>query len=125
LKEARKDLSAGTIVFSEGDPGDAMYVVVQGMVQVYRDTTSGRLALAKIRPGEFFGEMALIGNTPRTATAVALSDTVLAVYRSDELEALLATRPEVGARMIRHLVGRLKDTTDKLMGERDKRLGSW
>lgn len=125
MKEARKDLSAGTIVFSEGDPGDAMYVVVQGMVQVYRDTTSGRLALAKIRPGEFFGEMALIGNTPRTATAVALSDTVLAVYRSDELEALLATRPEVGARMIRHLVGRLKDTTDKLMGERDKRLGSW
>jgi hypothetical protein len=49
----------------------------------------------------------------------------LAVYRSDELEALLATRLEVGARMIRHLVGRLKDTTDKLMGERDKRLGSW
>jgi CRP-like cAMP-binding protein len=125
LKEARKDLSAGTVVFTEGDPGDAMYVVVQGIVQIYRDTTSGRLALAKIHPGEFFGEMALIGNTPRTATAVALSDTVLAVYRSDELEALLATRLEVGARMIRHLVGRLKDTTDKLMGERDKRLGSW
>ena len=112
-------------MFTEGDPGDAMYVVVQGIVQIYRDTTSGRLALAKIHPGEFFGEMALIGNTPRTATAVALSDTVLAVYRSDELEALLATRLEVGARMIRHLVGRLKDTTDKLMGERDKRLGSW
>ncbi|MFZ0485554.1 MAG: cyclic nucleotide-binding domain-containing protein [Arenicellales bacterium] len=125
MKEARKDLSAGTVVFTEGDPGDAMYVVVQGIVQIYRDTTSGRLALAKIHPGEFFGEMALIGNTPRTATAVALCDTVLAVYRSDELEALLATRLEVGARMIRHLVGRLKDTTDKLMGERDKRLGSW
>lgn len=112
-------------MFSEGDPGDAMYVVVQGLVQVYRDTTSGRLVLAKIRPGEFFGEMALLGNSSRTATAVALSDTVLAAYRSDELEALLATRPEVGARMIRHLVGRLKETTDKLMGEREKRLGSW
>jgi CRP/FNR family transcriptional regulator, cyclic AMP receptor protein len=125
LKEDRKDLPAGDIVFTEGDPGDAMYVVIQGLVQVYRDTTSGRLVLAKIRPGEFFGEMALIGNTPRTATAVALSDTVLAAYRGEELETLLATRPEVGARMIRHLVARLKDTTDRLMGERDKRLGSW
>lgn len=112
-------------MFSEGDVGDAMYVVIRGMVQVYRDTTSGRLVLAKVQPGEFFGEMALIGNTPRTATAVVLSDTILAVYKPDELETLLTTRPEVGARMIRYLVQRLKDTTDKLIGERDKRLGSW
>lgn len=125
MKENRKDFSAGAIVFSEGDVGDAMYVVIRGMVQVYRDTTSGRLVLAKVQPGEFFGEMALIGNTPRTATAVVLSDTILAVYKPDELETLLTTRPEVGARMIRYLVQRLKDTTDKLIGERDKRLGSW
>ncbi|MGA8260097.1 MAG: cyclic nucleotide-binding domain-containing protein [Arenicellales bacterium] len=125
MNENRRELAAGTIVFSEGDFGDAMYVVIQGMVQIYRDTTSGRLVLIKVGPGEFFGEMALIGNTPRTATATALSDSVLAVYRPDELEKLLATRPDIGARMIKHLVSRLKETTDRLEGERDKRLGSW
>ena len=125
MSETRKELAPGTIVFSEGDVGDAMYVVIQGLVQIYRDTTSGRLVLIKVRPGDFFGEMALIGDTPRTATAVALSESVLAVYRIDELEKLLATRPEVGARMIKHLVSRLKETTDRLEGERDKRLASW
>lgn len=69
--------------------------------------------------------MALLGDIPRTATAVALSDSVLAVYRADELESLLGSKPEVGARMIRHLAARLKETTDKLMEERVKRLGSW
>ena len=112
-------------MFSEGDPGDAMYVVLKGMVQLYRDTPSGRVILAKAGAGQFFGEMSLIGNTPRTATAVAIVDTVLAGYSNSELESLLGTKPEVGARMIRDLVSRLKDTTDKLTEERNKRLGSW
>lgn len=111
-------------MFSEGDAGDVMYVVIRGLVQVYRDATSGRVALDKMRAGQFFGEMALIGNTPRTATAVTLSDSILAVYKADELELLLDSRPEVGARMIRFLVERLRETTDRLMEERGKRLGS-
>lgn len=125
MKETKINLPAGKIVFSEGDSGDAMYVVIRGLVQVYRDTLSGRVVLGKMKAGQFFGEMALLGDIPRTATAVALSDSVLAVYRADELESLLGSKPEVGARMIRHLAARLKETTDKLMEERVKRLGSW
>lgn len=102
-----------------------MYVVIQGLVHVYRDTPAGRIALAKIEAGQFFGEMALLGNTPRTATAVTLTDTVLAVYKPDELEDLLDTRPKVGARMIRKLVERLKETTDSLVKERNKKTTSW
>lgn len=124
MKENARKVPAGKVIFSEGDIGDVMYVVISGLVQVYRDTPSGRLVLGKMNAGQFFGEMSLIGNTPRTGTAVALSDSVLAVYKAEELETLLATRPEVGARMIRHLVQRLRETTDKLAGERDKRLGS-
>lgn len=125
LKERKKELSAGEIVFSEGDPGDAMYVVIKGLVQVYRDAPSGRVVLAKFESGEFFGEMSLMANTTRSATAIALSDSVLALYKSDELESLLVARPEVGVGMIRRLSERLRKTTDKLIEERNKRLGSW
>jgi CRP-like cAMP-binding protein len=117
--------SAGNIIFSEGDTGDAMYVVVRGLMQVYRDTSGGRVVLGKIEAGEFFGEMALIGKTARTATVAALRDSTLAVYKPDELESLLASKPEVGARMIRRLVERLRETSDKLAEERGKRLGAW
>lgn len=102
-----------------------MYVVIQGLVQIYRDTTGGRVVLAKIGAGQFFGEMALMGDQPRSATAVALTETVLAPYKADELEKLLDTRPAVGARMIRELIKRLRDTTDSLMEERKKRTSSW
>jgi CRP/FNR family transcriptional regulator len=123
--ETKKSLRAGQIVFSEGDPGDAMYVVIQGLVQIYRDTTSGRVVLAKIGAGQFFGEMALMRDQPRSATAVALTETALAAYQPDELEKLLDTRPAVGARMIQELIKRLRDTTDSLMEERKKRTSSW
>lgn len=125
MADNKQQLPAGKIVFSEGDTGDAMYIVIQGLVQLYRDTPSGRVVLMKAGPGQFFGEMALIGRIPRTATAVALSDSVLTAYKADELESLLRTQPGVGARMIKNLVERLKETTDKLMEERNKRLGSW
>jgi len=124
-RDKARRVPAGSIVFSEGDTGDVMYVVVKGLVQVYRDGPSGRVVLGKIEPGSFFGEMALLGTTSRTATAMALSDSVLAAYAPDELESLLEGRPEVGARMIRQLVTRLKETTDQLMADRKKRLGSW
>ena len=67
--ESKRSLAGGRIVFSEGDPGDAMYVVIRGLVQIYRDTTRGRVVLAKMGAGQFFGEMALIEDQPRSATA--------------------------------------------------------
>lgn len=100
-----------------------MYVVIKGQVQLYRDAPSGRVVLSKAGAGHFFGEMSLIGSTPRTATAMVLVDTVLAGYSNEELESLLGTKPEVGARMIRDLVARLKETTDKLTEERNKKAG--
>jgi len=125
MTENKKRFSAGQVIFSEGEAGDVMYIVIQGQVQVYRDTSSGRVVLLKAGPGQFFGEMALIGRMPRTATAVALSGTVVTYFQADELESLLRTRPDVGVRMVTHLIERLKETTDRYLEERHKRLGSW
>lgn len=113
-------LKAGENVFEEGDKGDSMYVVSQGQVQIHRDSSNGRVVLTTLREGEFFGEMAIVQNTKRTATATALCDTTLMEVPASELDKLMATKPDFGARMIRELVHRLWETSDHLVGEREK-----
>jgi CRP/FNR family cyclic AMP-dependent transcriptional regulator len=72
-KETRS-VSAGTVIFSEGDPGAEMFGIVDGAVEL-RD--SGKV-LRQLGPRDVFGEMALVDNAPRSATAVATADTTLA-----------------------------------------------
>lgn len=74
----REKVAAGQRVFAQGDPGDALYLIDEGTVRVI---LNGNVELAKLGPGEAFGEMALLRGEPRTATIVA--DTGLAVWRLD------------------------------------------
>jgi hypothetical protein len=65
----------GEVVFRQGDPGDLVYTIVNGEVEVIREDENGEERfLAKMGPGEYFGEMALISDAPRTATVRALTD---------------------------------------------------
>ena len=68
-------VAAGEVIFSEGDPGNEMYGIIEGQVEL---RTSKR-SIAALGPDEVFGEMALIDAAPRMATAVATTDTVLAM----------------------------------------------
>ena len=58
-------------IFREGEPGDAMYVVQDGQVDICKAGGGGPIALTSLGPGEFFGEMALVDHSPRSATAIA------------------------------------------------------
>ena len=82
--------SAGEILFEEGEPGDAFYIVFRGAVQIVKARADGAEdKLAIRRGGEGFGEMALLNDAPRSATARALEDTeLMAVGRSDFQELL-------------------------------------
>ncbi len=113
-------LKPGEVVFEEGQKGDCMYVVTEGEIEIFRDSSNGRVELARLGPGDFFGEMAIVQATKRTATAIALCESKLIKVQADELEELINTRPDFGTRMIRTLVQRLWDTTDNLVGEREK-----
>jgi CRP/FNR family cyclic AMP-dependent transcriptional regulator len=113
-------LKAGEHVFEEGDKGESMFLVNEGKVQIHRNSSNGRVVLATLGEGDFFGEMAIVHNTKRTATATAMTDTNLMEVPASQLEQLMATNPEFGARMIRELVHRLWDTSDDLVGEREK-----
>ncbi|HRO10289.1 Crp/Fnr family transcriptional regulator [Amaricoccus sp.] len=110
----RTTLGAGEVLFSQGDPGDAVYVVEKGEIEISVHSLDGRkLALDIQRPGEVFGEIALFGGD-RTATATALTHSVLRrIRRADVLEAL-RHRPELALEFIDLLCERLRALSLKL-----------
>jgi NADH dehydrogenase len=75
---------AGEVVFRQGDVGDRVYSLVSGEVEVVEEIDGRVRVLARLGPGEFFGEMALINNEPRVAGVRAISSVdVLSIYRQD------------------------------------------
>jgi CRP-like cAMP-binding protein len=78
-----KDYTAGETVFSEGDIGKALYIVMGGSVKIVKNTPAGDKVLAALNPGSYFGELALIKESPRFAAAVAEENTrLLIMYKS-------------------------------------------
>lgn len=64
----------GTVIFKQGDKGDAAYLIESGAIGIFRDVDGKRVPIATIGPGDLFGEMAVIDGSPRAATAYALAD---------------------------------------------------
>ncbi|MBV9139993.1 MAG: Crp/Fnr family transcriptional regulator [Pseudonocardiales bacterium] len=97
----------GQILFHQGDPGDCLYVLVEGLVMVVVGSPAGdRMVVATCRPPEAFGEIALIDNGPRTASVEALAPTrVLTINRADFL-AILRAHPSLAESLLQ-VVGRL------------------
>src|SRR5580692_9434304 len=86
----RRPFSEGAIIFSQGDPGDALYGVVTGKVRISASAPSGReMFLNIMEPGDTFGEIALLDGNPRTATASAMAPCELLVIMRDPFLALL------------------------------------
>jgi len=79
-----KSYSPGEIVFQEGDPGRALFVVVEGTVEITQGTPQGEFVLRTLGPGDAFGEIALIDNFPRSASARTASlARLLILYKTD------------------------------------------
>ncbi len=84
----------GEVIFSQGDEGDALYVVVSGAVKISAESVDGREAIiGEVRPGETFGELVLIDAAARSATATAVEDTVTLRLPRDAFSALLDADP--------------------------------
>ena len=102
-----RSFAEGEVIFRQGEPGDAMYVVMTGGVRVEQD---GR-AIATRAVGEAVGEMAIVGGAPRMASLVSVGDTrALRIGRAD-FEAILRDRAETALGVIRVLSRRLAEAT--------------
>lgn len=110
-KMAERSYQKGEVLFFEGEPGDSLYIVNAGTVKVYRVAEDGReKTLALLGAGEFFGEMALLDEGPRSAIAEALESTTLyLLHRSDFLKTL-TENPSIALQIIRVLSRRIRQT---------------
>jgi CRP-like cAMP-binding protein len=109
-----KDYEAGTVLFREGDPGDFMYVIQSGSIEIRREIGELERVLAVLPAGEFFGEMALINARPRSATAVVREPSRLLVIEPRTFEAMLRGRVEIAVRLIRTLASRLERANQQI-----------
>jgi CRP/FNR family cyclic AMP-dependent transcriptional regulator len=110
---AEVKLSRGEHLFLEGDDGDALYVVIDGKMKLTRAAADGREnLLSVIGPGEMFGELSLFDPRPRTSSASAVTDALLAALKHEALMPLLQERPDVSFQMLRGLAQRLRRAND-------------
>ena len=114
LERFTREYDAGTVLFREGDPGDVMYVVQAGEVEIRRKVGEIERVLAVLPAGEFFGEMALINGRPRSATAVVKKPARLLSIESRTFEAMLRGRTEIAIRLIKTLASRLEHANQQI-----------
>ena len=114
LERFARDFAAGTVLFEEGQPGDYMYVVQSGEVEIRRMVGETERVLAVLYPGEFLGEMAILNGRPRSATAVVRTPARLLVIEGKTFEAMLRARPEIAMRIIKTLALRLESANQQV-----------
>jgi CRP/FNR family transcriptional regulator len=106
---------AGEIVFREGDPGDACYVVRRGHARAIREHADGRtITLAQYGPEDVFGELAMFDGERRSATVEALDDLQAAAIPGPDFRRLLREHGEMTLRLVASLGRRLRDADDRL-----------
>ncbi len=105
---------AGDYMFREGDLGTEMYIIQTGTVEIVKDLENGPTVLATLEKGDFFGEMALLEDLPRSAAARAACETRLLQFNGSTFDQMLRSNPEIAVRMMRKLSHRLRRTDDLL-----------
>jgi CRP/FNR family cyclic AMP-dependent transcriptional regulator len=117
----RRELPAGTTLFQAGEPGESLFVVSTGEVELFiKDTAGQKIVLTVARDGAIFGELALLDRGARTATALALVDTVLLELDRDDLLLLFQKTPEAAVRLLA-AVGHMTRKADELLQTRVSR----
>lgn len=105
----------GQPVFLQGDPGDEMYLLLEGRVRIACESLTGReITLALLTDGGFFGEMALLDGEARSATALAEMPGQLLVLRRADFQAFLHGTPRAGIALLAFLSRRLRAANDKI-----------
>lgn len=104
----------GETIFREGDPGTEMFIVEDGRVRLVKRVRLVERSLVTLRPGELFGETALLEGSPRPYTAEALTDCLLIALDGRTFETLIGSNVALAVRVVKHLARRLRDAEDQI-----------
>jgi len=113
---SKLSVPAGKRIFAEGEMNNAMYIILQGNVEIFFTVNNSQTRLAIMKPGDFFGEMALFSSNARSATARTITVAELAVIESkQQLENFLVKNPKFAAKMVSIMADRLARTNELLI----------
>ena len=110
----RMTYGSGQEVCHQGDPGDALYVILGGVADVLIDTDQGQIRVAELKKNGFFGETAILCDAPRNATIKASESLLTLKIKKDMFYKLVSEFPAVAIEMMRELAHRVEDTNQKL-----------
>jgi CRP/FNR family transcriptional regulator len=110
-----RTFASGEVVFREGDASDTCYVIRAGHARAVLEHPDGRsITLAQFGPGEIFGELAMLGEEPRSATVESLEETEAIAILGPDMRRLLREHPEISVKLIASLGRRLREANDRL-----------
>ena len=115
------NVPAGRTLFQAGDPGDSLFIIKSGQIELYiKDTVGQKIVLTTATSGDMFGELAMLDSGPRTATALALTDSEVLILDRGDLILLFQRKPEAALHMLAALSG-LTRKADELLRTRVSR----
>lgn len=112
---SRRSITRGTTVIAAGDPTDSLYILVSGRMKVMMSDDEGReVILSILGPNEYFGEMGLLDDSPRSASVVSLESCEVLVLPKREFKTVLHDNTEMATALLRGLVKRLREADQKI-----------
>lgn len=111
-----REYKKGEIIVKQGEEGVGLFIIKKGKIKVSKTLASGKnIDIAVHSDGEYFGELSMLDNKPRTATVTALEDTTTLIMSYWEFKALLESKPEIALSIIPILVERFRETNEQLL----------
>ena len=108
---------AGEMILREGDPGDTMFLVMEGTVRIETSGMGANVHLAELGRGACVGEVSVITGAPRTATVTAITDVTVATFARHRVQRVLDRAPKVRALLEQLIEGRANDAVAKIIGQ--------
>lgn len=114
IKQYGKVYTPGQYIFREGDPGEEMFIINRGKVSITKRTDEGEKTLVTLSAGDFFGEMAVIDKAPRSASAIAVEDTVCIVLNEELFEQQMQRNAKIVKKILKNMSARLRAMNEQL-----------
>jgi CRP/FNR family transcriptional regulator, cyclic AMP receptor protein len=109
-----KKIPPGTVLFHEGDKGEDMFIIQSGRVKISKRIRGVEKTLATLEKGEFFGEMAILNDKPRSASAETIEASDMLVIDRKTFDTLLRSNVEIAIRFIKRLADRLREANEQM-----------
>jgi CRP/FNR family transcriptional regulator, cyclic AMP receptor protein len=112
-----KHFAVGQLLFREGDPADSVFRLLRGAVDIFRELDGEAILLGTVGAGQFIGEMGVVENRPRSATARAASEVEVEILTPTEFFDQIASSPPAARELIQRLSQRLREADDRIVND--------